>query len=62
MLQWRTRSEKPALSIPVVFRSLSSDANTAEVHSAALQNCVIGLKSKVEEKAMVVVLKYKIFF
>lgn len=48
-------SEKSVLSVPLVFRSLSSDASTAEVHSVALQNCVTGLKSRREKKDMVVV-------
>lgn len=51
-------SEKSVLSVPLVFRSLSSDASAAEVHSVALQNCVTGLKSRIEEKDMVVVPKH----
>lgn len=58
MSQGKTCSEKPALPIPALFRSLSSDACTAEVHSVALQNCVMRLKSRMGDEAVSVVPKY----
>lgn len=41
------------LFIPVVLRGLSSDACTAEVHPAALQNCATRPKSRMGDKAVV---------